>query len=146
MPPPIATTLLVLGIVGLFWLDRDREVRTSKALWIPLLWLLINASRPLSVWLQSGPTMDTPEKYLDGSPIDALLWGILLAAGLIVLAWRGQQVGILLRANGPILLFFAYCALSILWSDYPFVAFKRWNKAVGDVVMILIVLTETDCS
>ena len=50
----------------------------------------------------------------------------------------------LLRSNGPIILFFAYCALSILWTDYPFVAFKRWVKAVGDVVMVLIVLTDSN--
>jgi len=47
-----------------------------------------------------------------------------------------------LRANGPILLFFFYTALSIVWSDYPDVAFKRWIKGVGDIVMVLIVLTD----
>ena len=50
----------------------------------------------------------------------------------------------LLRLNKPILLYFAYCAVSILWSDYPDVAFKRWIKAVGDLVMVLVVLTEPD--
>ena len=44
----------------------------------------------------------------------------------------------------PILLFFLYCALSILWADYPFVAFKHWNKGIGDIVMVLIILTDPD--
>jgi exopolysaccharide production protein ExoQ len=39
-------------------------------------------------------------------------------------------------------LFFGYCALSIAWSEYPFIALKRWSKSVGDVVMILLVLTD----
>jgi O-antigen ligase len=39
-------------------------------------------------------------------------------------------------------LFFAFGAVSILWSDYPFVSFKRWNKAIGNVIMVLIILTE----
>ena len=30
----IAALLVVLGILGLFWLDRDRMVRTSPALWV----------------------------------------------------------------------------------------------------------------
>lgn len=146
MGPQTATVVYAIGICVLFWLDRDREARTSKALWIPVLWVLINGSRPISAWLQMGPTTFSAEQYLDGSPIDATVWAILLMAGLIVLAARRRQVGTLLRANVSLLLFFAYCALSIFWSDYSFVAFKRWTKAVGDVVMILIVLTETDRS
>jgi exopolysaccharide production protein ExoQ len=144
MSPGIATLVYTLGICGLFALDRDRKARTSIALWIPVLWLLINGSRPVSVWLQSGPTIDSPDKYLDGSPLDAAVFGSLLAVGLIALVGRGRQVITLLRANVPFLVFFGYCALSILWSDYPFVAFKRWIKAAGDVVMVLIVLTDRD--
>ena len=144
MPPTIATVVFLFGILGLFVLDRDPKVRTSKALWIPVMWLLINGSRPVAGWLQMGPAMDSPAAILDGSPLDALVFSSLLAAGLIVLAARGRQVGELLRANGPLLIFFLYCAISVLWSEYPFVAFKRWTKALGDLVMVLIVLTDPD--
>ena len=144
MPQKIATVVYILGICGLFALDRDRRARTSIALWIPVFWLLINGSRPVSLWLQAGPTIDSPDKYLDGSPLDASVFGILLAAGLVVLVGRRTSVGMLLRANAPILIFFSYCALSVLWSDYPFIALKRWVKAVGDVVMVVIVLTDPD--
>jgi O-antigen ligase len=68
----------------------------------------------------------------------------LMAVGIVVLANRRRQVGRLLRTNGPILLFFCYCALSLVWSDFPGVAFKRWIKAVGDLVMILIVLSDRE--
>ena len=44
----------------------------------------------------------------------------------------------------PILIFFPYCALSILWADYPLVAFKHWNKGIGDLVMVLVVLTDPE--
>jgi len=33
-------------------------------------------------------------------------------------------------------------ALSILWSEYPFVSFKRYIKIIGSVVMAMVVLTE----
>jgi O-antigen ligase len=39
-------------------------------------------------------------------------------------------------------LFFSVCAVSILWSDFPFIAFKRWTKALGDLAMVLVILTE----
>jgi len=146
MAPAIATVVYILGIVALFLFDRDENAHTSKALWIPVIWLLISGSRPVSEWLQTGPSISprafAADLYLDGSPLDAVVWAILLAVGIGVLFSRREQVWTLLRVNGPILLFFSYCALSIVWSDYPFVAFKRWIKAAGDVVMILIVLTD----
>ena len=90
------------------------------------------------------PHEESKDLYLDGSPLDALVWGTLVVRGVIVLLRRTKQVGTLLRSNGPIVLFFAYCALSILWADYPFVAFKRWVKGLGDVIMVLIVLTDSN--
>jgi len=42
--------------------------------------------------------------------------------------------------------FFLYCAVSVLWSDYPDVALKRWIKGLGDLAMILIVLTDQNPS
>lgn len=139
-----ATIAYILGIIGLFVLDRDAKVRTSKALWIPVLWLLIVGSRPVSLWFESGPTISQSEQYTEGSPIDAAVFGILIAAGVLVLSLRSRKIGRLLRGNVPILLFFCYCAISIVWSDYSFVAMKRWIKAVGDLVMIGIVLTDPE--
>jgi len=86
---------------------------------------------------------DRPDQYLEGSPVDRLVFACLLLAGLIVVLSRVRQVGSFLRANTPILLFFGYCAVSTLWSDYPDVAFKRWIKAVGDLVMVMVVLTDS---
>jgi len=144
MTPAVARAAYVAGIFGLFVLNQDRLKRTSKALWIPVAWLLINGSRPVSMWLGMAPQAQVPDQYLDGSPIDRLVFSLLLAAGLIVLIGRRRQVGTFLKENWPILLFFGYCLISVLWSDYSFVAFKRWSKAVGDFVMVLIVLTDSE--
>src|SRR5436309_5976575 len=51
MPSLIASLVFAFGVFGLFRLDRDREVRTSKALWIPAIWLWLCASRSLAEWL-----------------------------------------------------------------------------------------------
>src|SRR5882724_8710130 len=149
MPPLIATVVFALGILGLFALDRDREARTSPALWIPVMWLLIVGSRAVSQWMTAtgfaeAPAFDSPDQLLDGSPIDRNVFAALLVFGIMVLTRRRREVGRLLRVNVPILVFFLYCAVSVLWSDYPEVAFKRWIKAVGDLVMVLIVLTDPD--
>jgi exopolysaccharide production protein ExoQ len=130
----------------LFWLDREPEVRTSGALWIPVMWLLINGSRPISQWLQLGAPITSADQYMEGSPVDAAGFAILLAAGILVSARRWRQVWELMRSNAPVLLFFGYCAVSILWSDYPDISLKRWVKGLGDLVMVIIVLTDIDPS
>src|SRR5437660_6965497 len=114
MPPRIATIVFGLGVLGLFIFDRDSNDRTSKALWLPVIWLLINGSRPVSVWLQLQPLnqLQNPDQYLEGSPLDAFVYFVLLTLGLIVLLSRRAQVGKLLRRNAAIVLFFSYCAFS----------------------------------
>jgi O-antigen ligase len=139
----------IVGIVCLFALERDKKARTSKALWIPVVWLFINCSRPISLWLQvfglRGFAVErSAQVYVEGSPVDAAVFSLLLIAGLIVLAHRSRQVSPLLPRMVPILIFFLYCALSILWAEYPLVAFKHWNKGIGDLVMVLIVLTDPE--
>ena len=141
MPPEIASIVFALGIPGLFWLDRDPEARITKALWIPTVWVMLCSSRPVSMWLGMAP-QGASNGYLEGSPIDRAVFMVLVAAGLAVVVARRGQVGRILRKNWLILLFFSYAAFSICWSDEPFVTFKHWIKGVGDVLMILIVLTE----
>jgi O-antigen ligase len=144
MPPQIATIVCVLGILGLFVLDRDRESRPSKALWIPVVWLWIVGSKEVSRWLVQFGFMHAESLTGEGTLPDLVAFMGLLVLGVIVLVRRGPQVGRLLRANLPILLFFLYCGVSVLWSDYPGLAFKRWFKAQGDIVMVMIVLTDPD--
>src|SRR5260370_8060245 len=92
MSPPIATVVFAFGILGLFWLERDRNSRVSGALWIPVAWMLIAGSRMVSEWLQVAPAT-TVDQYLEGSPLDRLLLGSLLAAALISLVIRGTKIG-----------------------------------------------------
>jgi exopolysaccharide production protein ExoQ len=147
MPPAIATIVCVLGIAALFWLDRDQKARTSIALWLPVVWFLLACSRNVSQWFEiSAPiaSFDQVEQIMDGNPVDRLVYTVLLAIGLIILVTRYWRVGRVLRANWAILLFFFYAAVSLLWSDFPFVGFKRWTRTLTDLVMILIVLTDRE--
>jgi exopolysaccharide production protein ExoQ len=140
---PLAFLVCALGTVGLFFLDRDESVRNSGALWLPTIWFCIVASRPISAWLGVGPTGGL-DATLEGNPTDAAIFAVLLAAGILVLLRRKSQIRGFLTTSGPIALYFTYCLLSVLWSPFPDASFKRWIKAVGDLVMVLIVATDVE--
>jgi len=142
MSPQIATVLFAVGIAGLFWLDRDDSVRASKALWLPIIWLSISGSRSISAWLGMGVPKEIPGQLPASSLLDQLVATALMLLGAIVLIRRGRDVTRLLKANWPIVLYFSFCLVSLLWSDFPGWGFKRWVRALGDLIMVLIVGTD----
>lgn len=141
MNPSLASLICAGGIAGLFYLDRDKTLHTSKALWVPVIYLWIVGSRPVSLWLGVTPTAGT-NVQLDGSPLDAAILGVLLIAAIAVLVARGQRALSLITANWPILIYFVYCLISVLWSYHPDIAFKRWIKSIDDLVMCLVIVTD----
>ena len=90
LPPIVATVIYVIGIAGLFWLDRgrDREIRLSKALLLPTAWLLLTGSRPVSMWLGVSSDAGTATIYEEGSPADRAVYMALVAGALIVVLRR----------------------------------------------------------
>jgi exopolysaccharide production protein ExoQ len=144
MNPFLALVLYGIGIAGLFFLDRDKSIHTSKALWLPVIWFWIVGSRPASVWFGFSEQSVSATQYMDGSPFDRATFEVLLAAGVIVLMGRSKRTGRLLSTNWPVVIFFAFSLLSVLWSDFPDVTAKRWTKAIGDLVMVLIVVTDAE--
>lgn len=147
MPPHVASIVFWAGIGGLFYLDRSKAARRFGALWIPAAWLFVASSRSASLWLDLRPVtkgVNAAAIYEEGSPVDRSFYLILLVLALAVLSLRSAKVGPLLRRNVVILVFLSYCAVSVFWSDFGFVAFKRWTKALGDFAMVLVVLTEPE--
>lgn len=143
MPPILAAAVFTGIIVSVIYFDRDRESPPSPAIWLAVIWVFLGASRMLSQWLQtSGGLAGTPDQYLEGSPMDRLLLSGVEITALIVLFRRGDRVSKIMRENRIILLFFAYCLISMIWSDFPLVALKRWTKALGNISMVLLVLTD----
>ncbi len=126
----------------LFRMDRNGEPRPSKAVWIPALWLLIVASRPVSMWLHVQRAATLAQQYTDSSPVDAAVYAALMICGVLVLNRRAGKVLEFARCNLPILVFFLYCGVSVGWADDPLISMKRWVKALGDLVMVLLLLTD----
>lgn len=144
MPPQIALLLCILFILFVYIIDFNLKSNVSHALWIPLLWMIIIGSKPVTAWLNLGDPIITPEGFIEGSPIDRNIFLLLILAGLFILLKRKLIWSKIIRKNVWIFLLFLYSGISVLWSDFPFVSLKRWIKTSGNLVMVLVVLTESD--
>lgn len=143
LPPPVASFLTIALILFLFRRDIREKPNISGALWLPLIWLVITCSRSISQWLTIlGLPAPGGSSVEEGSPLDASFFFILIAAGFYVLQRRQISLSEIVRNNQWLTVFFAYCLISIVWSDFPFIALKRWIKVLGLPTMALIVLTD----
>jgi len=145
MPPHLALFVYIVFVLGLFWLDCRRDIAVSRGLWVPTVWLGIVGSRPLSLWFTNA-SISAQEAYLEGSPISRNAYLALIFAGLFILSRRKKKINIpeLVAVNKALFLLLGYFALSISWSDFMFVSFKRYIKMLGMLLMLLIILTEVD--
>ncbi|HEY7292606.1 MAG TPA: O-antigen ligase family protein [Vicinamibacterales bacterium] len=134
---------VTVGVLSILALDIRSEPRVSGAIWIPLIWILLLASRPLSRWLNPADST-LGEGVEDGSPIDRNMLSLLMVMAAVVLASRKIQWVEWCRRNVWLVVLLAYCGLSVLWSDFPAIALKRWTRAIGAIMMILVVLSEKD--
>jgi O-antigen ligase len=141
MPASLATILTFVFIAALFVWDSRRNRENSIALWLPVLWIIITGSRFPSQWLQLG-NPSSVSNVADGSPMDALFFALMIIAGFAVLLRRKAFSGGLFRENFWLVALLVFGLVSIAWSDFPFIALKRWIKTLGHPVMAMIVLTD----
>ncbi|HET9215801.1 MAG TPA: O-antigen ligase family protein, partial [Terriglobia bacterium] len=139
MPPLIA---LFAGLCFVVWLLRKDVAFHGKipfTFWIPIVWLLIKGSRPVALWLGMG----APDIY-SGNPIDALIDFALIAVAFVIVTRRIGSWQPVVARNSLLFLLLGFFFVSLLWSPYPFVAFKRWFREFGGLLIALLVVTESN--
>ena len=144
MPPQLA--LLITITLSAWFFVKDRKLRPmSRPLWVVLFWVAIVGSKPISVWWGVQPkTYMSPEDYLSGSPVDRNFYLILIIGTFIALARRHIKWRDVITENRWLVFLFGYWLVSLLWSEYTFIGFKRWSKDFGLAACILVIATEPD--
>lgn len=143
LPPQLMLLVTLGGIFYLFRRDFRQKPNVTKAIWIPIVWLFIISSRPVSAWFQVfGLPVVMAGSVEEGSPIDAACFFTLMALGLFVLSKRQVSLSTLIEDNLWLALFFLYCFIAVFWSDFPVTSFKRWLKIFSHPIMILLIFSE----
>lgn len=88
--------------------------------------------------------MVPPDAHSEGSPFDRFVFMALILAALVVLRRRKVNWRAVAAANKWLFLLLVYLGISTLWADDSFISFKRWIKEIGNIAVILIVLSEAD--
>ena len=141
MPPNLALLLWFVLLLGLLHFDPAKNPRPSLALWVPLTWMFIVGSRLPSQWL--GIQVGTVAQALDeGNPVDRSIFLLLILLGFSILISRSFRWGDFFARNFALTAFLAFALVSVLWSDFLFVSFKRWFRDLGTYLMILVVLSD----
>src|SRR5215831_1973867 len=143
MPPLIALILWLVLLLALLRFDPARDQGVSFAVWIPVIWMFIVGSRLPSQWLgvQVGSFAEAAES---GNSLDRTVFSVLILASVLVLMSRSfNWLGFFSR-NLFLLAFLSFGLASIFWSDFPFVALKRWFRDFGNYLVILVPLTEAN--
>ena len=139
MLPKVALIFYITFVIFLLRLERKQAPEVSLALWIPTIWMIVIASKPLGIWFQAGSgDMEA------GSSLDQIFLLAIFGVGTIILFKRrfNWQKGI--RENSWVILLICYMLISISWSEVQFVSFKRWIRELIALIMAFLLLTETD--
>jgi len=145
MSPTAALLIFASYIAWLLVSDVKRREGLSIHLWVPVLWVALVGSRPVTSWFSGGPSSDDlARSYDEGNSIERMVYLVLIFYALCVLIRRNVRLGAFAKANLWLLIFFLYWLCSVFWADSSLIAFKRWFKDVGHVVMSLVILTEAN--
>jgi exopolysaccharide production protein ExoQ len=143
MPPHLALLLWFILVVGLFWFDPTKEAKASWALWVPLAWMFFMGSRGPTQWLGNGPGEGGVSASLEeGDPLNRAVYFILFVLSIVILVSRSFSWGNFFARNRALTAFLLFALASVLWSDFPFAAFKKWFRDLGDYSMVLVVLSD----
>lgn len=129
-------------MAGLLWFDPAKDTKVSAALWVPLAWMFFMGSRAPSQWLGLGGSGGVAQSFEEGDPLNRAFYLLLLVLSIAILVSRSFRFGNFFAKNQALTLFLFYALLSVLWSDFPFPAFKKWFRDLGDYSLVLVVLSD----
>jgi len=138
----IATIATIFFIILLYTRDFNKEREVSSAVWIAVLWMMYCAALPPSYWLDTSQGISVGSDLTEGDPIDRLFLITLLLTAIPVLLRRKRNWKYIFEKNSLLIILFIYMGISFLWSDSPEISLKRWIRTSGDLIMVLLILTE----
>jgi exopolysaccharide production protein ExoQ len=142
MPRLLVLLLCTAFVLFLLRLERRASRAVSVATWVPTLWMLIIASRPLGTWFIVPGTATQGNEA--GSALDRWVLTSLGVAAITILVRRRFDWWGGLRQHKWLVALLAYMFASTFWSDLTFIALRRWLRELIVVVMAFLLMSEAN--
>jgi exopolysaccharide production protein ExoQ len=141
MPPFLALLLWISFSVWILSHDPAKHREVSPAVWIAWVWLVLIGSRSLSMWLGMTAT-STAAALEEGNALDRTLYTLLMILAIAVLRSRSIDWRNAFAMNSALVALLLFGLLSVIWSDFPVTALKRWIRDLGSYLMVLVILSD----
>jgi exopolysaccharide production protein ExoQ len=141
MPPFLALLLWFVLLLGLLRFDPAKDSRISLALWVPLIWMFIVGSRLPSQWF-GGQAGVAAQAFEEGNPLDRIVFTLLIVLAFGILTSRSFNWTNFFTRNQVLMGFLSLALVSVFWSDFPLICFKRWFRDLGNYLVIVVVLSD----
>lgn len=146
MSPTLALALWLVLLLALLYFDPARVRGTSPALWMPVIWMFIMETRLPSQWLGGvgpHPAAAASQALEEGDSVDRIVYSFLIILAIGILVSRSFKWSVFFSRNRTLTAFLLFALVSVFWSDFPFIAAKRWFRDLGDYLAILVVLSDS---
>ncbi len=144
MPPTVALGLWFVLLLTLLVFDPAKEPKTSLALWLPIAWMFIVATRFPTQWMNFAGGLSTLQGLQEGDPMDRMISALIILLAFGVLLSRSFKWGGFIRRNAWLMAYLVFALVSVVWSDFTLIALKRWFRDLGHYFVILVILTDPD--
>jgi O-antigen ligase len=122
-------------------LERQQAPNQSNALWVPTIWMMNCASKPLASWFAPGADSEGVDVEA-GSPLDRMFLIVLLITTITILSRRKLNWAVIKANSFWLIILCGYALVSILWSEFIFVSIKRYIRFCGTPLIAMIILSE----
>ncbi len=103
--------------------------------------MFIVGSRLPSQWL-GGQVVRVAQALEEGNSLDRTVFIVLILLAIVVLVSRSFKWGEFFTQNLALMAFLSFAFLSVMWSDFPSIAVKRWFRDLGNYLVILVILSD----
>ena len=142
MPPSLALLIWFIFLLAVLAFDPAKDPGVSVALWVPLTWMFILGSRLPSQWLGGESATSAAAALEEGNPLDRSIFFVLILLAIGILISRSFKWRDFFAHNIILMAFLSFALVSVVWSDFPFVSFKRWFRDLGNYLVILVALSD----
>jgi O-antigen ligase len=141
MNPSSALLLWLVLLLALLRFDPAKVSGNSWALWAPLITIFSVCSRLPSQWFGVA-SVDGAAALEEGNSLDRTISTALIVLAIGILMQRSFKWGDFCAHNVALIALISFALLSVVWSDFLFVALKRWFRDLGTYLLILVAVSD----